>query len=134
MDHFMTKIKNKTLETATLGCPLLIAIGHRNWATSGGGPLGLGHQSLYWSLMYGLLDYSPSPGIHCWDMAAGALIVSEAGGVVLDPSSGQFDLMSCDILVCRYLPPLVEAVVHASWCMHHGSYIMHHASCSMHHA
>jgi len=40
-------------------------------------------------------------GIHCWDMAAGALIVKEAGGVVLDPSSGQeFDLMSRDILVC----------------------------------
>lgn len=39
-------------------------------------------------------------GIHCWDMAAGALIVSEAGGVVLDPSGGEFDLMSCDILVC----------------------------------
>ena len=54
--------------------------------------------------MYCLLDYSPSTGIHCWDMAAGALIVSEAGGVVLDPSGGEFDLMSCDILVCRYLP------------------------------
>ena len=39
-------------------------------------------------------------GIHCWDMAAGALIVSEAGGVVLDPSGGEFDLMSRDILVC----------------------------------
>jgi len=38
-------------------------------------------------------------GIHCWDMAAGALIVSEAGGVVLDPSGGDFDLMSRDILV-----------------------------------
>ena len=33
-------------------------------------------------------------------MAAGALIVSEAGGVVLDPSGGDFDLMSRDILVC----------------------------------
>ena len=39
-------------------------------------------------------------GIHCWDMAAGALIVTEAGGVVLDPSGGEFDLMSRDILVC----------------------------------
>jgi len=40
-------------------------------------------------------------GIHCWDMAAGALIVSEAGGVVLDPSTGgEFDLMSRDILTC----------------------------------
>ena len=32
-------------------------------------------------------------------MAAGALIVSEAGGVVLDPSGKDFDLMSRDILV-----------------------------------
>merc|ERR1712088_1270510 len=39
-------------------------------------------------------------GIHCWDMAARVLIVAEAGGVVLDPSGGDFDLMSCDILVC----------------------------------
>merc|ERR1719300_1984626 len=38
-------------------------------------------------------------GIHCWDMAAGALVVSEAGGVVLDPSGEDFDLMSRDILV-----------------------------------
>ena len=38
-------------------------------------------------------------GIHCWDMAAGALIVSEAGGVVMDPSGAEFDLMARDILV-----------------------------------
>lgn len=25
-------------------------------------------------------------GLHCWDMAAGALIVREAGGIVIDPS------------------------------------------------
>ncbi|XP_077592279.1 inositol monophosphatase 1-like [Stigmatopora nigra] len=33
-------------------------------------------------------------GIHCWDMAAGAVLVTEAGGVVLDVSGGPFDLMS----------------------------------------
>ncbi|XP_029005006.1 inositol monophosphatase 2 [Betta splendens] len=33
-------------------------------------------------------------GIHCWDMAGGAAIVREAGGVVLDISGGPFDLMS----------------------------------------
>ncbi|XP_053714966.1 inositol monophosphatase 1-like [Synchiropus splendidus] len=33
-------------------------------------------------------------GIHCWDIAAGAVIVQEAGGVLLDVSGGQFDLMS----------------------------------------
>ncbi|MBN3289886.1 IMPA1 monophosphatase, partial [Polypterus senegalus] len=33
-------------------------------------------------------------GIHCWDMAAGVVIVTEAGGVVLDITGGPFDLMS----------------------------------------
>ncbi|XP_033854387.2 inositol monophosphatase 1-like isoform X1 [Acipenser ruthenus] len=33
-------------------------------------------------------------GIHCWDMAAGAVIVTEAGGVVMDINGGPFDLMS----------------------------------------
>ena len=32
-------------------------------------------------------------------MAAGALIVSEAGGVVMDPTGAEFDLMARDILV-----------------------------------
>ncbi|XP_061110483.1 inositol monophosphatase 1-like [Conger conger] len=33
-------------------------------------------------------------GIHCWDIAAGAIIVTEAGGVVMDVDGGPFDLMS----------------------------------------
>ncbi|XP_028823459.1 inositol monophosphatase 1-like [Denticeps clupeoides] len=33
-------------------------------------------------------------GIHCWDMAGGAAIVTEAGGVVVDVTGGSFDLMS----------------------------------------
>ena len=33
-------------------------------------------------------------GIHCWDIAAGAVIVSEAGGVVMSPDGSEFDLMS----------------------------------------
>lgn len=33
-------------------------------------------------------------GIHAWDIAAGDLIVREAGGVVHDPSGGPLDLMS----------------------------------------
>ena len=28
-------------------------------------------------------------GIHCWDVAAGALILQEAGGVMLSPKGGQ---------------------------------------------
>lgn len=33
-------------------------------------------------------------GIHCWDIAAGAVIVKEAGGILLDVNGGPFDLMS----------------------------------------
>ncbi|KAJ8418767.1 hypothetical protein AAFF_G00002660 [Aldrovandia affinis] len=33
-------------------------------------------------------------GIHCWDMAGGAAIVTEAGGVIMDITGGPFDLMS----------------------------------------
>lgn len=33
-------------------------------------------------------------GLHVWDMAAGDLIIREAGGVVIDPSGGSLDLMS----------------------------------------
>lgn len=38
-------------------------------------------------------------GIHCWDMAGGAVIVTEAGGVVVDISGGSFDLMSRRLIV-----------------------------------
>lgn len=37
-------------------------------------------------------------GIHSWDMAAGALIVAEAGGAVLSTKGGEFDLMSRGII------------------------------------
>lgn len=37
-------------------------------------------------------------GIHAWDIAAGDLIVREAGGVVIDPSGGPLDLMSRRVL------------------------------------
>ncbi|XP_969076.3 inositol monophosphatase 1 [Tribolium castaneum] len=42
-------------------------------------------------------------GIHIWDFAAGELIVTEAGGVVMDPSGGPVDRFSRRILVanCR---------------------------------
>ncbi|CAJ0937959.1 unnamed protein product [Ranitomeya imitator] len=33
-------------------------------------------------------------GIHCWDVAAASVIVTEAGGLVLDAKGGPFDMMS----------------------------------------
>ncbi|KAM4533828.1 inositol monophosphatase 1-like isoform 1-T2 [Odontesthes bonariensis] len=38
-------------------------------------------------------------GIHCWDMAGGAAVVTEAGGVIMDISGGTFDLMSRRLIV-----------------------------------
>uniref|UniRef100_A0A3P8WAR4 inositol-phosphate phosphatase n=2 Tax=Cynoglossus semilaevis TaxID=244447 RepID=A0A3P8WAR4_CYNSE len=33
-------------------------------------------------------------GLHCWDIAASAIIVQEAGGVVIDTNGLHFDMMS----------------------------------------
>ncbi|XP_029314171.1 inositol monophosphatase 1-like [Cottoperca gobio] len=38
-------------------------------------------------------------GIHCWDMAGGAAVVTEAGGVIMDISGGPFDVMSRRLIV-----------------------------------
>jgi len=37
-------------------------------------------------------------GLHCWDVAASALIVAEAGGFNFDPSGGTFDILARRIL------------------------------------
>ncbi len=37
-------------------------------------------------------------GIHCWDMAAAALIVTEAGGAVLKTDGSEFNLMGRQII------------------------------------
>ncbi|XP_054275157.1 inositol monophosphatase 1 [Macrosteles quadrilineatus] len=42
-------------------------------------------------------------GIHAWDMAAGDIIVREAGGVVIDPTGSPFDLMSGKVLCAASL-------------------------------
>lgn len=47
-------------------------------------------------------------GIHCWDMAAGAVIIEEAGGVVIDPEGGPFDLMSRRIICATSMPLALE--------------------------
>ncbi|RVE61374.1 hypothetical protein OJAV_G00170140 [Oryzias javanicus] len=40
-------------------------------------------------------------GIHVWDVAAGSLIVSEAGGVLMDVDGGDVDLMSRRIVAAQ---------------------------------
>lgn len=47
----------------------------------------------------GRLDFTYEIGFGgCWDCAAGALVIEEAGGVVLDPSGAPFNVMSRRVL------------------------------------
>ncbi|XP_049869204.1 inositol monophosphatase 1 [Pectinophora gossypiella] len=46
-------------------------------------------------------------GIHAWDIAAGDILVREAGGVVIDPSGGPLDILSRRVL-CASTKDLAE--------------------------
>lgn len=46
----------------------------------------------------GAADVNYEFGVHAWDVAAGDLIVREAGGVTIDPAGGDFDMMSRRVL------------------------------------
>ncbi|XP_042859943.1 inositol monophosphatase 1-like isoform X1 [Penaeus japonicus] len=48
-------------------------------------------------------------GIHAWDMAAGYLVVTEAGGVVVDTEGGPFDIMRRRVL-CASSQELAEKI------------------------
>ncbi|CAG0887440.1 unnamed protein product [Darwinula stevensoni] len=48
-------------------------------------------------------------GVHSWDVAAGSLIVREAGGYVCDPSGGDLDVMSRRML-CAASPVLAHEI------------------------
>ncbi|KAI9540675.1 Inositol monophosphatase 1 [Dissostichus eleginoides] len=49
-------------------------------------------------------------GIHVWDIAAGALLVTEAGGVLIDVQGGPVDLMSRRVLAANS-PALAERLL-----------------------
>lgn len=55
-------------------------------------------------------DFNYEFGIHAWDIAAGDLLVREAGGVCLDPAGGPLDLMSRRVL-CASSQALADQVV-----------------------
>uniref|UniRef100_A0A2K6FBX1 Inositol-1-monophosphatase n=1 Tax=Propithecus coquereli TaxID=379532 RepID=A0A2K6FBX1_PROCO len=40
-------------------------------------------------------------GIHCWDVAGAGMIVTEAGGVLMDVTGGPFDLMSRRVIAAN---------------------------------
>ncbi|XP_064548124.1 nucleolar protein dao-5 isoform X2 [Drosophila montana] len=48
-------------------------------------------------------------GLHVWDMAAGNLLVTEAGGTVIDPAGGEVDIMSRRVLAAA-TEPLAKAL------------------------
>jgi len=58
----------------------------------------------------GISDSYLEYGIHCWDMAAASLIVTEAGGVVSDPTGCDFDVMKRRVL-CGSSSSLVNSIV-----------------------
>ncbi|CAD7671856.1 unnamed protein product [Nyctereutes procyonoides] len=49
----------------------------------------------------GVADAYYEMGIHCWDMAGAGIIVTEAGGVLMDVTGGPFDLMSRRIIAAN---------------------------------
>ncbi|XP_037090142.1 inositol monophosphatase 1-like isoform X1 [Pollicipes pollicipes] len=57
----------------------------------------------------GAADCYHEAGIHVWDIAAGALLLTEAGAVVMDTAGGPFDLLSRRVL-CASSQPLGEQV------------------------
>ncbi|ALC44190.1 CG9389 [Drosophila busckii] len=52
----------------------------------------------------GVVDGFYHFGLHVWDMAAGNLLVTEAGGTVIDPAGGQVDIMSRRVLAAATFP------------------------------
>ncbi|GBN83468.1 Inositol monophosphatase 1 [Araneus ventricosus] len=47
--------------------------------------------------------------IHCWDMAAGKIIVEEAGGTCIDSEGGDLDIMSRRV-ICSSSPALAKTL------------------------
>ena len=66
------------------------------------------------SVAIGTADAYYEWGIHCWDIAAGVILVQEAGGCVITPDStnhlGTIDILSRKI-VCAASQPLVEKLI-----------------------
>ncbi|KAK4325568.1 hypothetical protein Pmani_003855 [Petrolisthes manimaculis] len=60
-------------------------------------------------LATGGVDICYEYGVHAWDMAAASLLVTEAGGVVVDTEGGEFDLMRRRVL-CAATPELAAKI------------------------
>jgi len=121
-----TEELNKSIVMLTLGVhnikeiPNWLDIGLRNNRTIAEKGI-RGHRSLGSAAInmcfvaQGSADAYLEYGIHCWDMAAAALIVLEAGGCVVDANGGPFDLMSRRVL-CSSSANLAKSI--ATICEH----------------
>ncbi|TMW54229.1 hypothetical protein DOY81_000728 [Sarcophaga bullata] len=70
----------------------------------------LGSAALNMSMVaLGAADANYEFGIHAWDVCAGDLIVREAGGIVIDPAGGPFDMMSRRVLAAA-TPELAKSI------------------------
>lgn len=71
----------------------------------------LGAAALNMSMVgLGGVDVNYEYGVHAWDIAAGDLIVREAGGVTMDPAGGPLDIMSRRVLAASS-PELAQEFV-----------------------
>ncbi|XP_013187888.1 inositol monophosphatase 1 [Amyelois transitella] len=67
--------------------------------SSGHGMRALGSAALNMAMVaLGGADANFEFGIHAWDIAAGDILVREAGGVCIDPAGGPFDILSRRVL------------------------------------
>lgn len=79
--------------------------------TKGHGLRALGSAALNMAMVaMGGADANFEFGIHAWDIAAGDILVREAGGVCLDPSGKPLDLLSRRVL-CASTPQLAQELV-----------------------
>lgn len=54
-------------------------------------------------------------GIHIWDIAAGELIITEAGGAVIDPAGGQVSLFLFPSVFFKQSPSGGQAFTASAW-------------------
>src|SRR5438105_1473212 len=97
---FIIELANAVIcmESGTCGDPVRLQVIRKNFNTFLGNCRGirlLGSVSI--NMCYvaaGIVDSYVDFGIHAWDMAAGDMIIKEAGGVVVDTTGGKFDVLN----------------------------------------
>jgi len=66
----------------------------------------------------GSVDAYVEYGLHCWDIAAAAVIVKEAGGFIIDPTGADFNVMNRKVLCAgteKLARELSGILTHVDW-------------------